>query len=239
MNAIKVRDLYLGSGRPKICVPVTVEDEQALEDMSASLAASCADLFELRADACREDPVRLLKLLRAAAGERPILFTIRTVQEGGAGDMGDEEYMRLNLEAARKGADLVDLEYIRFREMGGKGIALLSQLKEAGAAVIGSFHDFQKSAPAYEITARLTAMQEAGFSLTKIALMPRSPEDVLELMKASLLMKEGLADRPYITISMGDMGRITRCAGSFTGSALSFGSEGKGSAPGHEGDLCQ
>ena len=123
------------------------------------------------------------------------------------------------------------MEYARFEKMEDGGV-FLSRLKESGVKVIGSAHDFQTTPPAEEITAKLCAMQEAGFDISKIAVMPASGSDVLRLMKASLRMKDGLADRPYITMSMGKEGLISRCACSFTGSCLTFGTAGRSSAPG-------
>ena len=45
-------------------------------------------------------------------------------------------------------------------------------------------------------------------------------------------MKEKYADRPFITMSMGNLGKISRAACMFTGSCITFGMAGQGSAPG-------
>ncbi len=230
MKTVKVRNLVLGEGKVKICVPVVAADASRLLEAVKLLSAPEIDLIEFRADYYRDNCVNALRLLRAAAGERPVLFTIRTKAEGGLADLTDEAYRKQILEAAPE-ADLVDVEYARFEKMEDGGV-FLSRLKESGVKVIGSAHDFQTTPPAEEITAKLCAMQEAGFDISKIAVMPASGSDVLRLMKASLRMKDGLADRPYITVSMGKEGLISRCACSFTGSCLTFGTAGRSSAPG-------
>ena len=55
---------------------------------------------------------------------------------------------------------------------------------------------------------------------------------VLELLKAAVRMETCEGDRPCITMSMGRMGLISRIAGSFTGSAVTFATAGRASAPG-------
>ena len=45
-------------------------------------------------------------------------------------------------------------------------------------------------------------------------------------------MKERYADRPYITMSMGKLGLVSRISGELTGSAVTFGSASAASAPG-------
>lgn len=79
---------------------------------------------------------------------------------------------------------------------------------------------------------KMVLMQDTGFDISKIAVMPRDREDVLELLFASASMQEDWADRPYITMSMGDLGEVTRICGSFSGSCVTFGTLGKASAPG-------
>ena len=207
MKTVKAGNVVFGEGRVKICVPVTAADASELLEAVKRLSAPEIDLIEFRADYYRDNCVNALRLLRAAAGGRPVLFTIRTKEEGGLADLTDEAYRRQILEAAPE-ADLVDVEYARFEKMEDGGV-FLSRLKESGVKVIGSAHDFQTTPPAEEITAKLCAMQEAGFDISKIAVMPASGSDVLRLMKAS-----------------------PRCACSFTGSCLTFGTAGRSSAPG-------
>ena len=68
--------------------------------------------------------------------------------------------------------------------------------------------------------------------ITKLAVMPKCRRDVLRLLEAAVEMEEEKGDRPCITMSMGNLGMISRIAGSLTGSALTFGTAGRASAPG-------
>ncbi len=75
-------------------------------------------------------------------------------------------------------------------------------------------------------------MQDLGADLPKIAVMPKSPQDVLTLLAATLTMKEKYATRPLITMSMGKSGGVSRVTGRLFGSAMTFGTVGQASAPG-------
>lgn len=65
-------------------------------------------------------------------------------------------------------------------------------------------------------------MQIIGAGITKIAVMPSGESDVKKLTDAAHEMKEHIADRPYVAISMGEQGRRTRLEAADLGSALSF-----------------
>lgn len=68
--------------------------------------------------------------------------------------------------------------------------------------------------------------------ITKIAVMPRTRQDVLTLLSVAVEMEEHLGDRPCVTMAMGPLGVLTRISGSLTGNAITFGTCGAASAPG-------
>ena len=82
------------------------------------------------------------------------------------------------------------------------------------------------------MVARLTAMQQAGADLPKLAVMPRSPSDVLDLLAATAEMAEHHPETPVITMSMGALGAVSRLCGEAFGSAMTFAKPGQASAPG-------
>lgn len=61
--------------------------------------------------------------------------------------------------------------------------------------------------------------------------MPQSVDDVLTLLTATNQARQTLS-QPVITMSMGDLGKVSRLAGEVFGSCLSFATVGAGSAPG-------
>lgn len=235
MGTLSIRGVELGAGRTKIAVPLVGRTRRALLDGAASLAALPVDLVEWRADyfeSLRDEAALLetLRALRAALGERPLLFTIRTAREGGEAALGAEEYAALLLSAARSGcADLIDVELSRGEDDARR---LIDGVHAAGCLAVGSLHDFSAAPPAEEMVALLRRAQALGADVPKLAVMARRDADTLALLSASLAFRETWADRPFITIAMGPHGVLSRVACALSGSCLSFGSAGQASAPG-------
>ena len=78
----------------------------------------------------------------------------------------------------------------------------------------------------------MVAMQRAGADLPKLAVMPQSRTDVLELLAATAEMADRHPETPIITMSMGALGAVSRLAGEAFGSAMTFANPGQASAPG-------
>ena len=242
-KTVKIRNLILGDDSPKICVPVVAETQEALEAAAAALGNVPFDLVEFRADyfpeLLLEDAkgsgtfsglINALHLLRNALGEKPLLFTVRTAGEGGKISLSYTDYARVLLFAAQSGlADLIDVELFTAGEQAG---ALTRALHDAGAFVIGSSHDFKHTPPRVEMRSRLLRMQEEGMDICKLAVMPTCRQDVSELITLSCEMADADEAIPFVTMSMGSLGVITRVCGSLTGSAITFASAGRASAPG-------
>ena len=75
-----------------------------------------------------------------------------------------------------------------------------------------SNHHFHETPDEADIVARLTSMAEFGADVPKIAVMPTSVDDVLTLLTATHEANEKL-DQPIITMSMGDLGKVSRLSG--------------------------
>ena len=110
--------------------------------------------------------------------------------------------------------------------------ALIEEAHTAGAAVVCSSHDFHKTPPRAELVSRMVAMQQAGADLPKLAVMPQSRTDVLELLAATAEMADRHPETPIITMSMGALGAVSRLSGEALGSAMTFANPGQASAPG-------
>ncbi len=232
---VHIRGLRIGGGRSCICVPLTAKTLPLLDAELASLAGHTYDMIEWRADLFEEIPDRktlqdILLRIRAAIGETPLLFTFRTKNEGGEGCCSGPKYRDLLLGAAASCVvDLVDVELFT---AAGNAQVLVGELHLLGTAVIGSSHDFSGTPSAQEMRSRLCRMQELGMDITKIAVMPRTRQDVLTLLSVAVEMEEHLGDRPCVTMAMGPLGVLTRISGSLTGNAITFGTCGAASAPG-------
>lgn len=238
MNPVIVRNIAIGEGRPKICVPIVASTKEAILQEAASFHQLPIDVAEWRADWFEhvfetEQVLETGRELRAVLGDIPLLFTFRTAKEGGEKTITPEAYASLNIAAAESGfADLIDVEIFT-----GDAIVrtIIDAAHKAGVKVIASNHDFHKTPEKEELIRRLCKMQESGADIPKIAVMPQSKQDVLTLLAATLEMSENYAQGPVITMSMSGTGVVSRLTGETFGSALTFGAAAKASAPGQIG----
>jgi 3-dehydroquinate dehydratase-1 len=232
---VTVRGLEIGRGLPKIIVPIVEESTEKIATKAATFRRMPVDLVEWRADFYdhaldTERVLYTLTRLRETVGNMPILFTFRTAREGGKKVIGLEAYTALNTAVAESGnADLIDVELLAGDDVVRQNIA---NIHAAGGLVVGSNHDFSATPDKETLIARMRKMQDMGADIAKIAVMPKSSVDVLSLLTATAEMSEKYADRPLITISMSQRGVISRLTGELFGSAATFGSVDKISAPG-------
>lgn len=235
MTSVTVRNVTLGQGKPKICVPLMGKNQEEIERAAKEVKKLPADLVEWRADGfsdllSAQAVARSLALIRRILGEDvPVLFTVRTKKEGGEANLLAEEYIRCAYAAIEGGADLLDVEISAGKETVS---AIIGEAHRRGKKVILSSHDFSCTPKEEEMLSRLCRMQEWGADITKLAVMPKDASDVLRLLSVTLAMKETYADRPFITMSMGKDGLISRLCGETFGSCLTFGCGTKASAPG-------
>lgn len=238
MKTVKVRNVEIGAGLPKICVPIVAVTREDILAQASSLRLLPADVVEWRIDYFQDvlnadALLAVLQELRAELGETPLLMTFRTLREGGERSIEPEAYADLNIRAAHSGlVDLIDVELFTGDEIVGR---IIREAHAAGVKIVASNHDFDKTPDKDEILSRLRKMQDMGADLPKIAVMPRNRRDVLTLLSATEEMASDYADRPIITMSMSGTGVISRLSGEVFGSALTFGSAGKASAPGQMG----
>lgn len=238
MNTVKVRNIEIGAGIPKICVPIVDVTREEILAAAENIKSTKADVVEWRVDWYEDifdftKTEATMQALREVLGEMPILFTFRTSKEGGEKAIETEAYVELNQNAAKTGlVDLVDVEAFTGDDVVK---AVVETAHANGVKVIASNHDFHKTPAKEEIVSRLRKMQELGADIPKIAVMPQNKKDVLTLLAATEEMVSEYADRPIITMSMSGTGVISRLCGEVFGSALTFGAVGKVSAPGQMG----
>ena len=222
-----------GQGTVKICVPIVDQSREKIWEKAEEIAGLPADLAEWRADFYEEvfrteEVQTTLEGLKERLGGKALLFTVRTIEEGGSLTVSFEDYAQLAQAAASAGADLVDVE-VFFREE--KSEVLIRALQKTGARVIASNHDFVKTPSVEEMSRRLRRMEELGADAAKLAVMPADRQDVLNLLQATLKADEALSI-PVVTMSMGRLGLVSRICGGLTGSVMTFASAGTASAPG-------
>lgn len=235
MNPVIVKNVKIGEGVPKICVPIVGENEKDIYEQAEHIKSTGTDIVEWRVDWYEgvfevERVKTVLKTLREILEEIPLLFTFRSIREGGKKEMEEKQYVLLNQNAIESGCvDLIDVEISLDEE---KVRDLIEKAHCENVKVIISNHDFSKTPDKEELVQRLCRMQMLGADISKIAVMPRTKADVLTLLAATSEMAECYAKGPIITMSMAGNGVISRLSGEIFGSAVTFGSAGKTSAPG-------
>jgi 3-dehydroquinate dehydratase-1 len=234
-KTITVRNVAIGEDLPKICVSLTGKTAHKLMEEAQLFTTLDIDLVEWRVDFFEQvedlaEVKKTLQTIRSVLGNLPLIFTFRSLKEGGEREVSATYYRDLNAEIVKTGmADLIDVELfqdettIRF---------LVESAHTYGVLVIISNHDFKKTPSQEEIILRLTKALHSGGDIQKIAVMPFNSRDVLTLLTASNTFTEQFPESLIITMAMGNLGKVSRVSGGLFGSAVTFGSVGKGSAPG-------
>ena len=235
MATVKIRNIVLGEGLPKIAVPNVGSTEKEIMDSAKKIKVAKPDLMEWRIDyyaAGIKDFNTLnttAKKLRQEVGELPVLVTFRTKNEGGVCQLDEDQYLNLvEYVITNRLGDAVDIELFHDEK---RIESLVTLAHNYNVIVIMSNHDFEKVPAKDVIEFRLRKMAQLGADVPKLACMPHSASDVLTLLTATTEMNKEIAN-PLITMAMGDIGKVTRVAGQVFGSSLSFGAVGQTSAPG-------
>lgn len=235
MNSVMVRNVSIGEGMPKICVPIVEKTREEILEVAKEILNVSADMVEWRVDWYEsviemQKVMTLLAELREMLADIPILFTFRTKEEGGERELNPRAYAMLNKMVIASGnIDLVDVEVF---SMKNEALSIIEVAHEHGVKVVGSNHDFLNTPNKEEMIERLCYMQSIGVDIPKLAVMPQGKKDVLTLLEATEEMVSQYADRPIVTMSMSAIGAVSRITGETFGSAITFGSLRKTSAPG-------
>ena len=232
MKKFTVRGVVFGDGIPNIAVPVTGSNEKEILS-GVGDAKKCGDLIELRIDAFKGVHVacltrNLLSEVRSSC-DVPVLFTLRTAREGGEICCNDEMYETILTGAIESGfIDLIDIE----AAFGPVAERLLSKARRHNVRTVLSQHDFERTPATEEICAAFARMEKMGADVAKGAYMPCRGEDVDKVLAASNSIRRNL-QIPFILISMGEKGQLTRIYAESVGSCVTFAAaDGKASAPG-------
>lgn len=233
---IELNGKPVGGGKfPIICTPLVGRSEQDVLSEVRLVVAKKPDLLEWRVDFFEDigntgAVLELASKIRQAADGIPVLFTRRSVKEGGAKIVLSEEQVIALYAAVCHGGqvDFVDFEM-------GNDPAHIRQVREMSKAgnigLILSFHDFHATPAVEVLNQRFFQAQQLGADVAKVAVMPRRLEDVLTLLSATLQSSQKL-DIPLVSMSMGAYGSLTRLFGWTFGSALTFAVGASSSAPG-------
>lgn len=233
MDTVKVKNLELGAGVPKVVVPINGRTKDEILAQAKVIADIPADLAEWRAD-FYEDltsiPALFMTLseLRGVLGDMPIIFTIRTKPEGGEVELDFDMYSMLNLAAAQsKCVDLVDIQIFwdnigwRSSSVDSRALNLANKIHDSGCLVISSRNNASGTPDSGDFYYNFTSQQRDGIDITKVAVTPQSKKDVAILISAAIEFTEK-ADRPFITQALGSFGFMNSAASELSGSCMAY-----------------
>jgi 3-dehydroquinate dehydratase/shikimate dehydrogenase len=227
-NSTQIASHLLRSRIGKLCVAITGTSPQEMIDKATKVLKETTFL-EFRLDYLPKPALAIapLKHFLAEHGAATAIATCRCKETGGRFNGSKAAALEILLKAAAAGFQLVDIELESIEKLPK---ATMSQIHEAGAAVIISHHDFHATK---ELDAIYKRIKPYAPDFIKIVPTARSLSDNLTLMRF-LERVEDESNSTVVGICMGDPGIISRVLGLRAGSAFTFAAanEGEETAPG-------
>jgi len=173
-----------------------------------------ADAVEFRMDLA-SDP---LAALDDYDGDLPLIATNRDPAEGGEADAPERERLAVLEEAsAHDAVGAVDIELASLRD--DPGTAVAATVRDNGARVIASVHDFESTPSAARLDELLGEAADHG-DVGKAAVTATDRADALRVLSATHAATER-GDR-VATMAMGEAGRHTRAVAPLYGSKIGY-----------------
>jgi 3-dehydroquinate dehydratase/shikimate dehydrogenase len=227
-NSTQIASHLLRSRIGKLCVAITGTSPQEMIDKATEVLKETSFL-EFRLDYLPKPALALapLKHFLSEHGAATAIATCRCKDNGGRFDGSNTAALEILLKAAAAGFQLVDIELESIDKLPK---STMSQIHEAGAAVIISHHDFHATK---DLDAVYKRIRPYAPDFIKIVPTARSLSDNLTLMRF-LERVEDESNSTVVGICMGDPGIISRVLGLRAGSAFTFAAanEGEETAPG-------
>lgn len=227
-------NLFQDKKTPYICTPITGKNKEEIIDQLKLIIPQKPDLLEWRADFLEKisDASYVLSIVDeiSSASDIPLLFTIRSEKEGGEKiDLTELEIVQLLIKVCENTAvEMIDFEVSNNPE----NIYELRRIsQENNKQLVLSYHNFDCTPSNSEMTKRVFMAEFFGADIAKIAVMPGNKDDVLKLLEFTREADQALSI-PIISMSMGQIGSLSRIIGWSYGSIITFGLGVQSSAPG-------
>lgn len=219
---------------PSICIPITGRTKEEIAEQLAIIQTEPADMIEWRADFFEllADAMQVLEVIQTIKNQTdlPLLFTIRAAHEGGE-VIALSEADKVNVlerVCTDSPVDLIDYELSNSSE---KRRQIQQAAQANGKEFIASYHHFTQTPSKDVLLEKGKAAERAGADVVKIAVMPEVKADVFRLLQVTAELTNRLKI-PVVTMSMGEVGAISRVIGWAFGSVMTFGTAATSSAPG-------
>lgn len=174
------------------------------------------DVLELRIDMFKShglaDIVKVIQSIKDAYA-KPLLATVRSIDEGGAVQIDDDKRYEIYKEVIPL-VDAIDIE-LRSSELLKR---VLPICKERGKLVIASCHNNNETPADAALEKLLLEGKEIGADIVKIAVTANSKEDLSRLISFTIKNR----DKGIITISQESIGTISRIVTPILGSLMTY-----------------
>jgi 3-dehydroquinate dehydratase type I len=188
------------------------------EDFPKWLNHPEVDLVEWRMDKFADSyPVEEMNAFLVALSGKPrlpVIATNRPFREMGAFAGREDVRLRMLEDAARSGADWIDIEY-------GECMDMIAPLREAGSKVLVSWHNPAETPGRKILRTKLENMCKPGADALKIVTMAQSDEDNLRVLELIPLAGKELGV-DLVAFCMGPAGGWSRLASLFLGSPWTY-----------------
>lgn len=250
MKPLKINDMILEPGRPKIAIPISGRTHEEIVAQCEDAVEGPCDILEWRVDyylntignldqkvenmQVHPELVRILDDIDYVAEGKPVIFTVRGGTQGGLKPISRKSAYDLGRIAAQSQlVSIVDMDLFEENDTfdADEVMEQVDAIHEYGVKVILSYHDFEHMLSREEIINLVSLMRNLGADICKIAVTSESRDEVDELVKTAALVTEG-DNGPVIILAMGEEGRVTRIAGGEYGSCITYAAGTKATAPG-------
>ena len=242
MSYLKVRNVEIGKGTPKIIVPICDKTKEEILKTAKKFSIIPVDfdildidIVEWRVDWYEyyndcEKIEEVLEDLRKILKNIPLIFTIKTNKSHGEADIKVEDYVNIYKEVcASKLVDIIDI----VDSIGKDNMKdIIEFAKDMGTYVIATNHNLTHTPSKAESIETAKELEDMGADIIKIIASPHSKLDVVELLETTIILSEHIVKTPICAISVGEKGGLSRICGEFFGSCITYGVNRKKSAPG-------
>lgn len=236
MKLISLHGRLIGDGTaPLYCISLAGRTRAALLEELSVVLPKKPDVIEWRVDFFEEiwsisAVIDVASCIKDVAGDVPIIFSCRSMKEGGECiALDDADILKLYVAAcASRCVDVIDYELSNSSE----GLARLRNAsRDSNVVMIMSYNNYHFTPDAELLAEKFMEAQKLGADIAKVAVMPKEPEDVLTLLKANAKASK-VCDIPLIGMSLGREGALSRMLSWNYGSALTFAMGKNSYAPG-------
>ena len=197
----------------KVCVAVPPKTIDEAFELIRKAEAQHADLIEVRLDSLNNhDQIATIP----SCSKTPLIATNKSTKCHGNFSGSETEQQKILMNAARNGFTYVDVDLGTPNQT-----ELISNLHEAGAKVIVSFHDFEQTPTVLQLGKVLDEEIALGADVCKIITTAITVEDNLTTLD---FVSEASKKAKIVCFAMGELGKHSRLVSPVFGAFFTFAS---------------